>query len=72
VSFIATEQQRRSVLTYTQSYTDDQNERVSYAGDTLYRHTALQTGRMSNDRSRSRRGSIFGENRASKLGTSSF
>ena len=35
VSFIATEQQRGSVLTYTQSYTDDQNERVSYAG-TLY------------------------------------
>jgi hypothetical protein len=35
VSFIATEQQHGSVLTYTQSYTDDQNERVSYAG-TLY------------------------------------
>jgi hypothetical protein len=35
VSFIATEQQRGSVLTYTQSYTDDQKERVSYAG-TLY------------------------------------
>jgi hypothetical protein len=35
VSFIATEQQRGSVLTYTQSYTEDQNERASYAG-TLY------------------------------------
>ena len=34
-SFIASEHQRGSVLTYTQSYTDDQNERVSYAG-TLY------------------------------------
>lgn len=34
-SFIASEQQRGSVLTYTQSYSDDQNERVSYAG-TLY------------------------------------
>ena len=34
-SFIASEQQQGSVLTYTQSYTDDQNERVSYAG-TLY------------------------------------
>jgi hypothetical protein len=35
MSFFASEQQRGSVLTYTQSYTDDQNERVSYAG-TLY------------------------------------
>jgi hypothetical protein len=35
LSFIASEQQRGSVLTYTQSYTDDQNEFVSYAG-TLY------------------------------------
>jgi hypothetical protein len=33
--FIASEQQRNSVLTYSQSYTDDQHERVSYAG-TLY------------------------------------
>lgn len=35
VSFFASEQVRGSVLTYRQSYTDDQNERVSYAG-TLY------------------------------------
>jgi hypothetical protein len=35
LSFIATEQQRGSVLTYAQSYVDDQNERVSYNG-TLY------------------------------------
>jgi hypothetical protein len=35
LNFIATEQQRGSVLTYTQSYVDDQNERVSYSG-TLY------------------------------------
>jgi hypothetical protein len=35
LSFIAAEQQRGSVLTYTQSYTDDQAERVSYTG-TLY------------------------------------
>src|SRR5580698_3459527 len=35
LSFIAAEQQRGSVLTYTQSYTDDQDERVSYTG-TLY------------------------------------
>jgi hypothetical protein len=34
-SFIAAEEQRGSVLTYTQSYTDDENERVSYTG-TLY------------------------------------
>ena len=39
LSFIASEQQRGSVLTYTQHYTDDQNERVFYAG-TLY--TAIQ------------------------------
>jgi hypothetical protein len=35
LSFFASEQQRGSVLTYGQSYIDDQNERVSYAG-TLY------------------------------------
>jgi hypothetical protein len=35
LSFIAAQQQRGSVLTYTQSYTDDQDERVSYTG-TLY------------------------------------
>jgi hypothetical protein len=35
LAFIASEQQRGSVLTYTQSYTDDQGERVSYTG-TLY------------------------------------
>jgi hypothetical protein len=33
--FIASEQQHGSVLTYSQSYIDDQNERVSYTG-TLY------------------------------------
>jgi hypothetical protein len=35
LDFIATEQQRGSVLTYSQSYVDDENERVSYNG-TLY------------------------------------
>jgi len=35
LKFIAAEQQRGSVLTYSQSYVDDQNERVSYSG-TLY------------------------------------
>ena len=35
LKFIASEQQRGSVLTYSQSYVDDQNERVSYNG-TLY------------------------------------
>jgi hypothetical protein len=35
LKFIAAEQQRGSVLTYSQSYVDDQNERVSYNG-TLY------------------------------------
>lgn len=35
VDFIAAEQQRGSVLTYTQSYVDDENEKVSYKG-TLY------------------------------------
>jgi hypothetical protein len=35
LKFIAAEQQRGSVLTYSQSYVDDQNERVSYHG-TLY------------------------------------
>lgn len=35
LDFIATEQQRGSVLTYVQSYVDDQNEKVSYNG-TLY------------------------------------
>ena len=35
LKFIASEQQRGSVLTYSQSYVDDQNERVSYHG-TLY------------------------------------
>jgi hypothetical protein len=35
LNFIATEQQRGSVLTYAQSYVDDENERVSYNG-TLY------------------------------------
>ncbi len=35
LKFIASEQQRGSVLTYSQSYVDDQNERVSYSG-TLY------------------------------------
>ena len=35
LKFIASEQQRGSVLTYSQSYVDDQKERVSYSG-TLY------------------------------------
>ena len=35
LKFIASEQQRGSVLTYSQAYVDDQNERVSYHG-TLY------------------------------------
>jgi hypothetical protein len=35
LKFIASEQQRGSVLTYSQAYLDDQNERVSYNG-TLY------------------------------------
>ena len=35
LDFIATEQQRGSVLTYAQSYVDDQNEKVNYHG-TLY------------------------------------
>jgi hypothetical protein len=35
LNFIATQQQRGSVLTYAQSYVDDENERVSYNG-TLY------------------------------------
>ncbi len=35
LEFIASEQQRFSVLTYAQSYLDDQHERVSYTG-TLY------------------------------------
>jgi hypothetical protein len=35
LDFIASEQQRGSVLTYSQSYVDDENERVSYHG-TLY------------------------------------
>jgi hypothetical protein len=35
LSFFASEQQRGSVLTYRQSYIDDQNEKVSYTG-TLY------------------------------------
>ena len=35
LKFVASEQQRGSVLTYSQSYVDDQNERVSYNG-TLY------------------------------------
>jgi hypothetical protein len=35
LNFIATEQQRGPVLTYAQSYIDNQNERVSYTG-TLY------------------------------------
>jgi hypothetical protein len=35
LKFLAAEQQRGSVLTYSQSYVDDQNERVSYSG-TLY------------------------------------
>ena len=35
LKFIASEQQRGSVLTYSQSYVDDKNERVSYSG-TLY------------------------------------
>ena len=35
VDFIAAEQQRGSVLTYAQSYVDDDNEKVSYKG-TLY------------------------------------
>ena len=35
LDFIASEQQRGSVLTYSQSYVDDQNERASYNG-TLY------------------------------------
>jgi hypothetical protein len=35
LNFIASEQQHGSVLTYAQSYVDDENERVSYHG-TLY------------------------------------
>ena len=35
LDFIASEQQRGSVLTYAQSYADDHHERVSYTG-TLY------------------------------------
>ena len=35
LNFIAAEQQHGSVLTYSQSYTDDKHERVSYSG-TLY------------------------------------
>ena len=35
LKFMATEQQRGALLTYSQSYVDDQNERVSYNG-TLY------------------------------------
>jgi hypothetical protein len=35
LEFIASEQQHGSVLTYSQSYIDDQNEQVSYTG-TLY------------------------------------
>jgi hypothetical protein len=35
LDFIASEQQHSSVLTYAQSYVDDENERVSYSG-TLY------------------------------------
>src|ERR1700733_6496879 len=35
LDFIASEQQHGSVLTYSQSYVDDENERVSYSG-TLY------------------------------------
>jgi hypothetical protein len=35
LNFIANQQQRGSVLTYAQSYVDDENERVSYNG-TLY------------------------------------
>ncbi len=35
LNFIATQQQRGSVLTYAQSYVDDENERVTYNG-TLY------------------------------------
>src|ERR1700733_8133240 len=35
LKFVASEQQRGSVLTYSQAYVDDQNERVSYNG-TLY------------------------------------
>jgi hypothetical protein len=35
LNFIASEQQHGSVLTYSQSYVDDENERVSYNG-TLY------------------------------------
>jgi hypothetical protein len=35
LEFIASEQQHGSVLTYSQSYIDDENERVSYTG-TLY------------------------------------
>jgi hypothetical protein len=35
LNFIATQQQRGSVLTYAQSYVDDENEKVSYKG-TLY------------------------------------
>ena len=35
LKFVASEQQRGSLLTYSQAYVDDQNERVSYHG-TLY------------------------------------
>jgi hypothetical protein len=40
LNFIATQQQRGSVLTYAQSYVDDENERVSYNG-TLYAGISL-------------------------------
>jgi hypothetical protein len=42
LEFIASEQQHGSVLTYSQSYVDDQNERVSYTG-TLYTGIQLFT-----------------------------
>jgi hypothetical protein len=40
LAFFASEQQRGSLLTYTQSYTDDRKERVSYGG-TLYAGTRV-------------------------------
>ena len=47
LSFFASEQQRGSVLTYRQSYIDDQKERVSYAG-TLY--TGIKLFKLDNCR----------------------
>ena len=70
LDFIATEQQRGSVLTYSQSYVDDENERVSYNG-TLYAGIHLFKLDES-DGSRRHPGSIFRRYRAQELWASSF